>query len=131
MNLDINNIEFADNKVVEMTFFDNYRTLSITIENSYSTSDKVWLGKTKLVIKNWEELSVQKYVTKVPDSKGETYEIDWRTELLTFDMIQEVIVKPNELSLKGFSKQNGDWITYLFKNCIYDISCKPNLQNYR
>ncbi|TND10307.1 MAG: hypothetical protein FD123_555 [Bacteroidetes bacterium] len=121
MNLDINNIEFADNNVIEMMFSDDHHVLSITTENSYLSSDKVWLGKTKLVVKNWERLTVEKYVSKIPDSKGETYEIDWRTEFLTFDMIQEVTIGPNELILKGFSKQNGDWLTYIFKNCSYTI----------
>ena len=126
MNFEIGNIEFADCRIIEMLFSKNYTNLSIIFEESYHIGEKTWLGKTKLIISNWKDLTVEKYVTKSLDSKGQTFIIDWEKESETFEMIQESLQNENDLSLSGFSKETGNWLTYNFKNCDYTISLENN-----
>lgn len=126
MTFEIGNIEFADSKVIEMSFSENYDNLSIVTEDSYCISEKMWLGKTKLIISNWDELTVEKYVSDSLHSKGQKFTINWKKEFETFDMIQESLQNETNLSLSGFSKETGSWLTYNFKNCDYAILPEDN-----
>jgi len=76
----------------------------------------------QIIINDWKELSVEKYVAKEPFEKGETFIIDWTKEIETFTIIQEINCSDaGFLSLSGFSKDSNSWLTYKFKNYKCDI----------
>jgi hypothetical protein len=104
-----------------MRFSNNYNSLIINIENSYLICEKRWLGKTEIVIHNWEKLTVENYVSESHKKIGETFKIDWETEFYEFDMIMEKVICKKKLSLSGFYKHGNGWLTYTFENYKYSI----------
>jgi len=117
MELKFENIEVADNNILEMNFSSNYDSLVIDVENGFLISDGKWLGKTKIMINNWENLILENYISE----SQETEKIDWKEEFYELEMIQEIIVEKDLLSLSGFAKKRKGWLTYRFENCEYSI----------
>jgi len=91
--LKIDEISLADFRIKEISFGQDHKEMKIVTEGSIRISDLIRFEETLIKIKNWEKLSIRKYVTKKPFSKGEYYEIDWIHNLETFDFIQEIILK--------------------------------------
>ena len=117
MELTFENIDFADNNILEMKFSSNYNSLIIDVENGFLISDKKWLGKTKIIINNWKKLILENYISE----SQQTEKIDWKEEFYSLEMIQETIVEKDFVSLSGFDKKRKGWLTYRFENCEYLI----------
>lgn len=125
--LEINNISLSDYPIKEFLLSDNNNEVTIVSEGSFKISELKKLPETRIKIKNWKELRVSKYISKKPFEAGTTFEINWKENLETFDLIQEIILKAEStLILNGFSKQGNGWLTYEFTKFECDIEITKN-----
>lgn len=126
MKLYFSDIELADTPVLEMILDSERSILRIYYDRIFRISDKRWLGKTSITISEWKELHVEKFVIQNPLEKGRTFQINWKNEIETFEIIQEIKHSDKELRLSGFSKKSGAWLTYRFKSYDCNIETYEN-----
>lgn len=97
--------------------------LEIVSEGSLRISDLEKFKETRIKIKDWSQFLVRKYVTRSPYEGGKDIELDWTKSFETFEFIQELILSERlKLTLNGFSKESGAWLTYTFIEFEYEIS---------
>jgi len=118
----IDNISLSDCPILSVTLHKNNNEIDIVSLDSIRISDLKRFNETHLKIKNWKKLRLSKYVSLEPFGDGEHFEIDWKSNLETFDFIQEIILQEKTLTLNGFSKESGAWLTYEFVAFEYEIS---------
>ena len=103
--------------------------LTKTIKNSteilfvfpeiYSINDKKYIKNCALKIENWKDLQALAIISYSSSSfdKKELQE----NELENFDLIQEITLDGNFLTLKGYSRDSNNWLEYSFLDCNYEI----------
>jgi hypothetical protein len=123
MKLSIEDVDMADVRITTMDIDAGLCTVTICSDRIFRISDNKWLDKTQIIIRDWTELHVEKYVSQSPFIKGQTFLIDWTKQAETFELIQEIKCSDKDiLSLSGFSKQSGAWLTYTFTHYNCDIT---------
>ena len=123
MIVDIRDFSISDQPIVDMFFDVQFQRLQINTESSYRISDKRLLGRTIIVIENWEEIQIEKYISNGPMESGKTFQLELNSEIPTMDMIQEMKYEMDStLILSGFVKEGNGWLTYKIKNPVINVA---------
>jgi hypothetical protein len=116
--MDLINISVADcsvtNTIVDRDF------VSIFFEQVYDIQKEEFIKNIKLQINNWKEFKIKVYISEQPFSKSIEKNLSI-SEYESFELIQEILAKDNILVLKGFSKDTGCWLEYIFKDYEYSL----------
>ena len=115
----LDDFEFSDCNVKRTLIGD--KVVSIILSSAYYIPDSIFIDNIILSIKNWSDFSAYMYISQSPFSVSEEKKLA-NDDFDFFDLIQEKEINSNEIILKGFGKNSGQWIKYIFKDCQYDIS---------
>jgi hypothetical protein len=116
--LKLEDVNIADSEIIE--------TLKTTDEiiiicgSAFNLITNKYIYRIKLVIKHWSSFRIKIFISSQPFSIMEETILK-ENEFEEFEIIQEVVAINNLLWFRGFSKNSGNWMEYLFENATFEI----------
>lgn len=117
--MDLSNVGVADCNIVKTIIGNAF--VRIFFEQIYDIQKNEFIQNVELKINNWKEFKMKVYISEQPFSEP-TEKYLSISEYELFELIQEILVEKNILILKGFSKNTGCWLEYIFKDYEYKWS---------
>ncbi|MDR3353719.1 MAG: hypothetical protein LBO21_01620 [Synergistaceae bacterium] len=95
--------------------------IKIIFENLYDIRNKNYIEGVCLVINHWGDIICREYITKSPFEKGH-----WKQNIQIehFEIIQEIERDDEKITLRGFSKETGNWMEYIIEK--YSVTIEEN-----
>lgn len=119
MNIKLDDLELADCNILETIKSD--KIISIKLSSAYHIHDSMYFDNVVLKISNWSDFSAYIYVSNIPFGTSEKIKLT-DDSFESFELIQEKEINDEKIVLRGFSKESGQWLEYVFKNCMYSIT---------
>ncbi len=113
----LKDIEVADIPLTKTVKTDN--EILFFFPKVYSINEKKYINNCTLKIENWKTLKAVATISHGSNSFTEK-ELS-ENELENFDLIQEINIESNNLTLKGYSRDSNNWLEYSFLDCIYEV----------
>ncbi|HCR3448884.1 hypothetical protein RM437_09015 [Citrobacter werkmanii] len=119
MTIALNDLEFADCNVLET--IKNDKSVTIKLSSAFYIPSSMFIHDIKLTISNWSIFSAYIYVSNSPFGVSDKKKLTDNT-LEFFELIQEKECNNDDIVFRGFSKNSGQWMIYIFEKCEYEIS---------
>jgi len=119
--LNIEDINIADSEIISTIKEKN--KIIITCNSVYNLISHKYIDGIRITIKDWSDFKIKIFTSSQPfDVPSEKIlkenEVE---EFEEFEIIQIIEKINNLLLLKGFSKNSGKWIEYLFENAVLEV----------
>ena len=115
--IEIDDISTADCKIKNMSI--NKNELMIIFENIYNAKKNTYIQNVCITINDIKKIICKEYLTKSPFENGYWIESEQNKQ---FEIIQEIVRNKDEIILKGFCKETGNWVEYVIEKGRIEIS---------
>jgi hypothetical protein len=119
--MEIDDISTSDCKIEYMLIENN--EIKIIFQNVYDMKNKNYVENVCIIINNWKKIICREYITKSSFGKGYWKQSE---QIKHFEIIQEIEKNNEEIILRGFCKETGNWMEYIIEK--YEIKILNKLK---
>jgi hypothetical protein len=117
--LKLEDVNIADSEIIKT--FKTTDEIIIICNSVFNLATNKYVDKIKLTVKHWSSFRIKIFISSQPFSIAEETILK-ENEFEDFEVIQEVVAVNNLLWFRGFSKNSGNWMEYLFENATFEIT---------